>query len=158
MIEVKSTIINALVGALPPSRWSNGGYTMKKCTRCKVEKPLTAFYKNRTNKGGLQYECKQCHSEPALQRHTAHLRRVFGMSQEEFVLLLEKQNGVCAICQQGCKTGRQLAVDHDHATGDIRGLLCADCNLGLGRFQDDPKLLTKALAYLNPRGIPWILP
>lgn len=54
------------------------------------------------------------------------LKRKFGISSEEYDIMLEKQNGVCAIC--GGKTKRRLAVDHDHQTGKVRGLLCGACN------------------------------
>jgi len=64
------------------------------------------------------------------------------------------QNGVCAICSGGetVKTRgtlRRLAVDHDHETGKVRGLLCNRCNNGLGNFRDDPDLLREAIAYLQ---------
>ncbi len=69
--------------------------------------------------------------------------------------LLESQGGVCAICKKeeqiidkGGGTQR-LSVDHDHDTGKIRGLLCNDCNVGLGRFKDNLELLRSAVAYLE---------
>ena len=63
--------------------------------------------------------------------------------------MLEAQDGVCAICgktpQQNIK---RLYVDHDHETGDVRGLLCQQCNIGLGAFRDDKAVLHKAIKYL----------
>jgi len=77
------------------------------------------------------------------------LRIKYNMTVEEYDALLEKQNGVCAICQEACTTGRRLAVDHCHETGKIRGLLCTKCNNGLGSFRDSVKLLYRASDYLE---------
>ncbi len=67
--------------------------------------------------------------------------------------LLESQDGRCAICgrTEADSRGHRLHVDHCHATGRVRGLLCGDCNLGLGKFGDSPDLLAKAAVYLRPR-------
>ncbi len=62
--------------------------------------------------------------------------------------LLAAQNGGCAICGKEAN-GNRLSVDHDHGTGRVRGLLCQQCNTGLGGFRDDPALLERAIAYLN---------
>ena len=83
------------------------------------------------------------------------LRRNFGITQEEYDELLAKQNGVCAICEekQSRKGRLNLAVDHSHETGEIRGLLCDPCNQGLGSFKDSPELLDKAKEYLRKNKI-----
>lgn len=78
----------------------------------------------------------------------------FGITQEEYEDLLIEQDYACAICRQpetAVRQGRlkQLAVDHDHDTGKIRGLLCQRCNVGLGQFQDDPELLEAAFSYMR---------
>lgn len=139
----------------------------KLCPMCLVEKPLTEFYKG-------QYHCKSCDNErnaahkrkkykerpdqaQSHQRSEAYIRgrerynfkKKYGITPEEYAERLEQQNGVCAICSQTCKSGRRLAVDHDHVTGTVRGLLCGTCNIGLGCFQDDPILLGGAIAYLK---------
>jgi hypothetical protein len=59
------------------------------------------------------------------------------------------QDGRCAICRKKPQTGRRLSVDHDHKTGEVRGLLCTLCNQGLGYFKDDPGRLGAALEYLT---------
>ncbi len=64
--------------------------------------------------------------------------------------ILATQDGGCAICGEK-PTGNRLAVDHDHATGEVRGLLCQHCNTGLGSFRDDAGLITKAIRYLGER-------
>lgn len=66
--------------------------------------------------------------------------------------MLDGQNGVCAICQQVDKSGRSLAIDHDHQTGFVRGLLCGSCNRGLGLFGDSPQRLLVASNYLQTNG------
>lgn len=76
------------------------------------------------------------------------LKRTFGISLAEYRTMLVAQNGVCAICLEPCKSGRDLAVDHDHVTGKVRALLCIRCNNGLGNFRDNLELLTSATRYL----------
>ena len=72
----------------------------------------------------------------------------YGLAQSEMEALLA-QHGVCAICGTD-KWGRKgPQIDHDHATGRIRGVLCANCNLALGNFMDDPDRIRAALAYLE---------
>lgn len=78
-----------------------------------------------------------------------HYKRMYGISLEDYNKMLKNQNEVCAICSKVCITGRALAVDHCHKTGKIRGLLCAHCNTALGRFNDDPVMLEKAIKYLK---------
>jgi hypothetical protein len=86
-------------------------------------------------------------------KRRAMLKYTFGISPEDYDDLLKKQNGNCAICQKKETKKNQfglcrLAVDHCHTTGQVRGLLCAHCNNGLGRFRDDPQLLVAAANYL----------
>lgn len=71
-------------------------------------------------------------------------RKVHGLAPEDYDAMVEAQAGRCAICQRDAP----LCVDHDHATGRIRGLLCSPCNVGLGHFRDTPALLHQAAAYL----------
>jgi hypothetical protein len=79
------------------------------------------------------------------------LKQQYGMTVAEYTAMLQSQGGVCGICR--ClpeQTGlRRLVVDHDHATGRVRGLICQSCNLGLGRFKDDPSILVSAIKYLG---------
>jgi hypothetical protein len=84
----------------------------------------------------------------------SELRARFGIALEDYVGLLEKQRGVCAICERPETTTfrgalRRLCVDHNHETGAVRGLLCHMCNVGLGNFRDDTDLLDRATAYLR---------
>lgn len=81
------------------------------------------------------------------------LRRKYGIGLDSYERLLKIQDGRCAICGD-TENGRALAVDHDHVTGKVRGLLCASCNNGLGRFRDDPGRLKAAARYLEDRSDP----
>lgn len=78
------------------------------------------------------------------------LKRKFNIGAKDYDLILQSQNGVCAICGSD-NNGKTLVVDHDHKTGLIRGLLCDDCNLFLGFVDDDETLIQKAISYLLHR-------
>lgn len=84
------------------------------------------------------------------ERRDRHLLHTYGITQSQYDALYEAQRGTCAICFGNGTRSRWglLYVDHDHRTGVVRGLLCDRCNLGLGKFHDDPGLLRRALAYL----------
>jgi hypothetical protein len=73
----------------------------------------------------------------------------YGISESAFEVLLQTQNRHCAICPTPLANDRHTHVDHDHATGRVRGLLCGPCNVGLGNFRDDLKRLASAARYLR---------
>lgn len=73
----------------------------------------------------------------------------YGISLTTYEKMEAGQNGLCAICQRTCKTGRRLAVDHDHNTKKVRALLCTKCNTAIGSFDHDPSLLVSAIRYLK---------
>jgi len=84
-------------------------------------------------------------------RHDWWLRKNYGITLEDYFVLLKKQKGKCAICGTKKKTrGRRWHdVDHDHKKMKVRGILCASCNHGIGALKDSIKLLKKAIAYLE---------
>ena len=84
-------------------------------------------------------------AEPA----SDYMRRKYGITIAEYNEILALQLGVCAICEKAETGGKRFAIDHDHKTGKIRGLLCYACNTSLGRFNDEPSLLESAAAYLR---------
>jgi hypothetical protein len=79
--------------------------------------------------------------------------RKWGLTEDQYFGLFEVQQHRCAICGAERRSLRVLAVDHCHDTGRIRGLLCQDCNLGMGQFEDDPALLEAAARYLRAGGV-----
>lgn len=78
----------------------------------------------------------------------SYLTRRFGITPEQYDEMLAAQGGGCAICGRPPRDDSSLHVDHDHATGAVRALLCFDCNAGLGKFREDPDLLLQAFAYV----------
>jgi Recombination endonuclease VII len=126
---------------------------VKTCTKCDVEKTLASFSPNRGS-------CKQCGALGAAQwrkehpeRHLASTRssklRSYGLTEDQYREMHDQQRGLCAICTEPCKLGRRLAVDHCHTTGRVRGLLCARCNMSIGKFEDRVELLQSAISYLQ---------
>ena len=77
------------------------------------------------------------------------LLATYGMTPEDYDNKLSSQNGVCALCKKKCPTGKPLAVDHNHDTGEVRGLLCTNCNTGIGLFYERIDLFEAAVLYLD---------
>jgi hypothetical protein len=75
--------------------------------------------------------------------------RKYGMTLADYERMFEAQGGVCAICGEARPEERTLHVDHDHATGVIRGLLCFRCNNALGDFREEYELFRRAAEYLD---------
>jgi hypothetical protein len=124
----------------------------KWCPDCSTVKPQTDFVRNASSPSGWSAYCKPCHNargkaskDKVGGSRTYHLKRRYGITAEEADALLEAQGGVCAIC----KVAPAAHVDHDHATGAVRALLCFNCNGGLGQFKDDPLLLHAAAYYVQ---------
>jgi hypothetical protein len=78
-----------------------------------------------------------------------YYRRTYGLSADEVDAMLEAQGGGCAICGVLPDTLGRLHLDHDHVSGEIRGLLCQSCNQAIGHLRDDPGLLRRAADYLE---------
>ena len=109
----------------------------KTCTICKEVKLATEFYKDRSKKYGIQNECKVCHNKRYADWYKTNtdkvrnrdLERRYGVTIEQYNKMFEKQNGKCYICQRHQSQFKiSLAVDHNHRTGSVRGLLCYTCN------------------------------
>lgn len=130
----------------------------KRCTKCERVLSVAMFSKNRRAYDGLSFWCKECIAEcgkSARKRlKAASWEKHYGLSEAEYWRLFEGQGGVCAICKQPeTKVHKgvlsHLSVDHDHETGAVRGLLCMNCNIGIGRFCDDLDRMEQAIAYLR---------
>lgn len=83
----------------------------------------------------------------AAKEQGAHLRRAYGLTAIEYLELLQRQGGRCAICRRWAR--QRLVVDHDHGTGSIRGLLCTPCNAGIGMLGDSVSGIMRAVDYLR---------
>ncbi len=82
-------------------------------------------------------------------QRAGHLKRKYGITLEQYDKLLARQGGRCAICRREPRPDISLHLDHDHESGQLRGILCFRCNNALGDFDDDPTLLWAALGYLR---------
>jgi hypothetical protein len=94
------------------------------------------------------------HPQRTNERKIKHNLGKFGLTPLQYEQMLQRQNGMCAICQtppagQGHGSQSSLHIDHDHKTNRNRALLCGNCNRGLGMFQDNPNLLLLAAEYLK---------
>ena len=113
------------------------------------------YYKNyyRANRERLskyQMEWKRSNKEKVRGiKKKEYLKRKYNLTPEDMAILLDEQENKCKICSIKFNDYIKHNVDHCHSTGKIRGLLCRACNLGLGFFKDDPKLLIKAIEYLE---------
>jgi 5-methylcytosine-specific restriction endonuclease McrA len=122
---------------------------MKQCMRCKRTLEEKSFVKTGSgNRGNICHNCKRKSRSPeykSRRSRVGHLKKTYGISIDDYNNLLERQDGLCAIC----KTDRNLVIDHCHDTSMVRGLLCQQCNSGIGMLKDDPDLLRAALQYLS---------
>jgi hypothetical protein len=128
---------------------------VKRCPDCGESKPLAEFPRNKNSKDGRHTYCKPCHNLRGKETYQRlyggtrhyHLKRRYGIGADEFEELVRLQGGACAIC------GRPDPehVDHDHETGTVRGILCFNCNGGLGQFRDSIDALQAAAVYLELR-------
>ena len=133
---------------------------------CKKDKLVAEFDPDTRYKSGYKSQCRLCkYSSAQRNKFGSHLKLRYGIAIEEWDKRLEGQGGVCAIC--GLPETRitrpnatkylngvapRLSMDHDHATGKARGLLCYKCNIGIGHFQDSVINLESAIAYLKKWG------
>jgi hypothetical protein len=128
------------------------------CTRCHALKPATLFFRDKRASSGRQSQCKRCaeqwhvlHRQKTKGKRQARNRlRLYGLSEADYLALNEVQGGCCASCGvRGDALPKGLAVDHDHTSDKVRGLLCVPCNLIIGLAQEQPATLRKAANYLE---------
>lgn len=124
---------------------------MQTCRSCGEEKEVQEF-PNR-GYGKRRPDCLTCHRAKRKENYCPEanlrvsLKHLYGLTLEEYKDMEEEQGGRCAICGE-VPDRHRLYVDHDHKTGEVRGLLCSRCNMGLGQFRDNPRFLEAALDYL----------
>lgn len=130
----------------------------KRCYWCKEIKHKDQFYKNKSKYDGLTSSCKQC--TPLIREHVtknnpdmirrSKLKAAYNISLEEYNSMFSYQEGKCAICDKHqSEFKHRFCVDHDHITGQIRGLLCHTCNRALGLLKDNVDNLLRAIDYLK---------
>ena len=144
-------------------------YRTASCKKC--ERAYDLDYYHQIEKHTDMYKARQERRKKKF-RETGHwkdwykkggrnraLKRKFGMTENDYKLMLKKQQGVCAICgnpetrivnrSDNDKRLRPLSVDHDHITGTVRELLCDSCNNGIAKFGENIQYLAKAISYLE---------
>ncbi|WP_327251906.1 endonuclease VII domain-containing protein [Streptomyces sp. NBC_01244] len=114
----------------------------KLCTRCGEVKPHSGFHRNSSAPDGRNARCKTCR---AVEGRAGHLRRKYGITEGERDQMIADQGGLCCICLRA----PAVHVDHCHKTGRVRGVLCFNCNTGVGLLQDDPDHARRAVEYLE---------
>lgn len=147
---------------------------MKKCSKCEKHKNLDEFYRDKRSSQGVSAWCVECQKnyfrtdprrKTTLKKYRAtercktqqkhaqrklHLKTKFNMSVNDYENMMLKQNSNCAICGiNQSEISKKLCIDHCHQTGKIRGLLCNNCNSGIGMFNDSITLLASAKEYLK---------
>lgn len=141
---------------------------MKKCSKCKVEQELDQFHKNKNAKDGFSYQCKTCRgayikvyisTDKAKKRNRERNKKYYdsthslekarakryGITVEHLRYLLNKNNGICIICE----ARPAEVIDHCHLTMKVRGAICNNCNKGIGMFRDQPTWMHRAAYYIE---------
>lgn len=150
--------------------------SLKKCNSCGETKSLDDFH-NRTNrKSGKYSQCRDCNRKRVKEWRKqnrkravdlvrkSYLKQTYGITEEQYYELLDKQNECCAICKRhASEFNKRLAVDHEHGegrptSGMIRGLLCEFCNRRLIGRHKDPELFRNAAEYLEGPFTGWVVP
>jgi hypothetical protein len=136
----------------------------KKCKKCGKDKSLDQYQNNPQTKSGKGSRCNTCLAEDIREKrknpdykgrfklwafHSVLAR--YGLTEDTYNSMLKQQHGKCAICgtTEPGGYGNRLHIDHNHETGEVRGLLCNSCNNGLGRFKHKPNILLRAMTYLQ---------
>jgi hypothetical protein len=140
--------------------------THKHCRRCDTTLPHSAFGKNKNNPHGIHSECRDCavartrawtakrdatetHEERKRRQRAEKVKYTYGITLEEAEAMFQAQGCACRICGTTDFEDASWHIDHCHKTGAVRSILCPECNLGLGKFLDDPSLLRAAIDYLD---------
>lgn len=154
---------------------------MKVCTRCSVAKSLDEYHRDKSVKIGRKSYCKECakiylkawrdvnkekvnkinknwREKSNYNQGDYSRKRLYGITPEQYNEMLESQNGSCAVCHRPSSDFKKsLAVDHDHTTGEIFGLLCWKCNQKIIGDTRDPLIFERAASFLR-QGTGWFVP
>lgn len=113
----------------------------KRCPQCGVVKPHAEWERNRTSSDGWAY----CRARRAERDRASYFNRKYGLTEAERDAMIVSRRGLCPICL----AAPAVHVDHCHKAGRVRGVLCFNCNSGLGLLRDDPEVVRRAAAYLE---------
>lgn len=122
-------------------KWEKANKELRK------EYSLKSYYRNRDKRLAQKKESYNYEKQSATNR-----QRLYGLLPEQYERMVQNQNDLCAICHESNITRRgkaPLFVDHDHATGSVRELLCHFCNAGIGYFKEDVSLMMAAIEYIK---------
>lgn len=145
----------------------------KKCSQCREQKQASYFYKDKSKASGLASMCKKCkdakkneynrnHKDSVLARHREYdkkhrhkrIERMYGITKDEYGLVLSSQGGCCAACgavfEQG---GDRMDIDHNHKTKRFRGLLHRNCNVIIGLAHESPSVLRSIADYIEHHNV-----
>ena len=101
---------------------------------------------------GNNRRCHTCSSEKKKRTcHNCYLKRMYGITERKYRQMWREQGGRCCICSTQFEDESHGVVDHNHSTKHVRGLLCEECNLGLGNFKDNPYYMRRAANYVEQR-------
>jgi hypothetical protein len=132
---------------------------MKQCNNCEKYQDFEFFYKKNRN---IKYksdissytsDCKECTKNKAYSYRKnnpenlkfTYIKNSYGIDKSQWISLFNLQGGRCAICRENEATH----VDHNHSNGEVRGLLCSTCNVGLGMLKENEEFLNNAIKYIN---------
>ena len=131
----------------------------KYCKSCDTTKPIDDFYLRNKTSMVRHSTCKECDKKRVKENHdpvayrNAELQRRYGITQQDYEVMIAEQNNQCAICNATEPGGRHnrgyFVVDHCHTTGKVRKLLCNNCNTALGLVGDNVDTLHKMINYLG---------
>jgi len=131
----------------------------KYCKSCDTTKPIDDFYLRNKTSMVRHSTCKECDKKRVKENHdpvayrNAELQRRYGITQQDYEVMIAEQNNQCAICNTTEPGGRHnrgyFVVDHCHTTGKVRKLLCNNCNTALGLVGDNVDTLHKMINYLG---------
>jgi hypothetical protein len=111
------------------------------CRECKIEKSLEEFHRNSSSTAGRRYDCKKCRNTSGRKDSKAAYKLM-----KKYNISRPKLGTDCSCCG---KTEKPLVCDHIHGTDTIRGFICDDCNVGIGRLGDNLSGLENAIKYLS---------
>ena len=120
-------------------------------TSCSACKPIIAAEWYKKNAARCRATHKIWNDKNQDYRRQQRLERRYGITHEDYLQMLVRQAGVCAVCSRPEALTRygRLSIDHNHETGEIRGLLCDGCNASLGHLQEDPETIRKLADYIE---------